>query len=84
MEKERKLKQLWRGAFNYRQSSRIEYAHAYTERQAWAIMCRRMAEKDGVAPASVMSLFDGKRDNYQIGLEMEIKEIAELEKREGK
>ena len=75
MAKERKLKNLWRGAFNYRQSPRIVYAYAYTERQAWAIMCKRMAEKDGVSPSVVMGLFDGKRDNYEIKVEVEMREV---------
>jgi len=70
-----KVKQLYRGSFNYRQTVKIEYAHAYTERQAWAIMCGRLAKKDGVGVLTVMSLFDGKKDNYKITVEMEVKEV---------
>ena len=47
------------------------YAYAYTKRQAWAIMCRRLAEKDGVGVLTVMSLFDGKSENYEITIERE-------------
>ena len=61
-----KAKTLWRGAFNYRQSARVMYAFAYTEKQAWLTCCRRMAEKDGVAVSAVMGLFDGTKDNYKI------------------
>ena len=71
-----KCKSLFRGSFNFNRSPRIEYAWAYTERQAWAIMCKRMAKKDGVADSYVMGLFDGSRDNYQITIEVEIKEVA--------
>jgi hypothetical protein len=60
------LKKLFRGAFNLKRVVRIEYARAYTERQAWALMCRRMAEKDGVHPSVVMGLFDGSQDNFKI------------------
>ena len=66
MEASMKAKTLWRGAFNYRQSARVMYAFAYTEKQAWLTFCRRMAEKDGVAVSVVMGLFDGTKDNYKI------------------
>jgi hypothetical protein len=61
-----KIKKKWRGAFNYRKSSIVLYAFAYTEKQAWAIFCRRLAKKDGVLPSIVMGLFDGSRDNHEI------------------
>jgi hypothetical protein len=70
-----KIKQLFRGAFNLNRMPRIEYAYAFTEMQAWAIMCRRLAKRDGVHPFAVMGIFDGKRDNYKITVEMEVKEI---------
>ena len=71
-----KVKQLWRGSFNIKTSPRIEYAQAYTKKQAWLVLCRRIAKKDGVDPTAVMDLFDGTRDNYSIELEMEITEEA--------
>jgi len=67
------LKQLFRGAFKLNHVTRIEYAYAYTERQAWAVMCKRMAKKDGVTDQAVMGLFNGDRDNYQITIEVEIR-----------
>ena len=69
-----KCKSLWRGAFNYRQSARVMYSYAHTERQAWLVFCRRMAKKDGVSPSVVMGLFDGSLPNYEITIEIEFKE----------
>lgn len=69
-----KCKSLWRGCFNFRQSARIEYAYAFSERQAWVVMCRRIAKKDGVSPGMVMAIFDGSRDNYRITIETEFRE----------
>jgi hypothetical protein len=68
------MKNLFRGAFNYRQSARIEYTYANSCKQAWLIICRRLAKKDGVDPRMVMGLFDGSRNNYEITVEMEVRE----------
>ena len=68
------VKHLWRGSFNYRQTAKVLYAHAYTKRQAWVVFCRRLAEKDGVDPGVVMGLFDGSQDNYSIEIETEFTE----------
>ncbi len=68
------MKNLWRGAFNLRQTVVILYRHAYSHKQAWLIMCRHMAKTDGVDLRVVMSLFDGSRDNYEITIETEFKE----------
>lgn len=65
-QKVRKIKLLWRGAFNFHSVARVMYAFAFTERQAWLVFCRRMAEKDDVPPSAVMALFDGMRDNFII------------------
>ena len=67
-------KQLWRGAFNYRQSVIVLYTYAYTERQAWLVFCRRLAKKHGVSLRTVMGLFDGTKDNYQITKEVEYRD----------
>ncbi len=69
-----KLKTLFRGAFNFHQTAKVLYAYAYTKRQAWAIMCQRLAKKDGVHPSAVYGIFDGSRDNYEITVEMEVRE----------
>jgi hypothetical protein len=62
----KKRKKLYRGVFNYNRVVTAQYAYAYTERQAWAIMCKRLAERDGVGVLTVMQKFDGKADNYEI------------------
>ena len=60
------MKKLWRGAFNYSCSATVEYAYAYTERQAWLTFCRRLAKKHDVGLQTVMGLFDGSRHNFEI------------------
>jgi len=70
-----KLKNKWRGSFNYNRMPIIEYAYAFSKEQARVVMCRRLAKKHDVPPAAVFSMFDGSRDNYSIEIEMEVKEI---------
>ena len=72
-----KHKSLWRGAFNFKQSARVLYAYAFTEKQAWMIFCRRIAEKDIVPVSVVMGTFDGSRDNYSIKIELEVKDESD-------
>jgi len=67
-------KHLWRGAFNYRQSAIVLYTYAHTERQAWLVFCRRLAKKHDVSARTVMGLFDGTKDNYQITMEVEYRD----------
>jgi hypothetical protein len=74
MAKSAKVKLLWRGKFTFRTAAHVLYAQAYTERQAWLIMCRRLAGKEGMPLKEIMNLFDGSRENYSIGLEIEFKE----------
>ncbi len=69
------MKHLWRGSFNYRQTVKILYTYACTEKQAWFILCKRLAKKDSVDPHVVMGLFDGSRDNFDITIETEFREI---------
>lgn len=64
--RELKKKRFFRGVFNHNCAVVVLYAWAYTERQAWAIMCRRIAEGDGVGVLTVMSKFGGSSDNYKI------------------
>jgi len=68
-----KIKNLYRGAFNYRNSVNVLYAYAFSPEQARVIMCRRLAKRHGVHPAVVLSLF-GDGENYEITVELEIKE----------
>uniref|UniRef100_A0A6M3LKC4 Uncharacterized protein n=1 Tax=viral metagenome TaxID=1070528 RepID=A0A6M3LKC4_9ZZZZ len=68
------MKNLWRGAFNYRQTAVVLYRYAHSKRQAWKVMCDELAKKDGIHPSVVYSLFDGSKDNHEISIEMEVKE----------
>jgi hypothetical protein len=70
----KRIKQHWYGIFNHQREVFFEYCYAYTERQAWLIFCRRIADKHGVKPIVVMNYFDGSKDNYKIILETEFKE----------
>lgn len=72
-----KIKNLYRGAFNFAHAVEFEYAYAYTERQAKAIMCRRLANKHGVGFLTVWQLFDGSKNNFEITIEMEVTQIDE-------
>jgi len=65
------IKNLYRGAFSYSHEAHILYTYAHTERQAWLIFCRRLAKKHDVSLQTVMGLFDGEKDNYQITMEVE-------------
>lgn len=69
-----KIKHLWRGAFKFKKSANVLYAYAYTKKQAWMIMCKRIAKKHNVMAAAVMELFDGSQNNFEIKIELEIKE----------
>jgi hypothetical protein len=68
----RKLKDLWRGVFSLNRQVMTMYAHAYTERQAWMIFCRRLASKHSINIHNVMNYFDKK--NYEINKEVEFEE----------
>lgn len=67
-------KHLWIGYFNFNHSMYIERCHAYTERQAWLVLCRRIANKQGVTPQMTMNYFSGDRPNYEIKKEIEFTE----------
>ncbi len=69
------MKNLYRGAFNRCQTPLILYRQAYSYKQAWRLFCHEMAKKDSVDPHVVMGLFDGSRDNFDITIETEFKEI---------
>jgi len=77
------MKHLWRGAFDFRNSAVVLYAYAYTQKQAWLVMCRRIARKHGVPMAAVMGLFDGSKNNYLITKEWEFVEDSNDEYQQG-
>jgi len=69
------VKKLWRGCFNYQRSAEpIMYRYAYTKRQAWKVMCDEIAKRNGVPKAYVYGLFDGSLPNFEITVEMEVKD----------
>jgi hypothetical protein len=71
-----KVKSLWKGVFVLNRETFILYAHAYTLRQAWLIMCRQIAKRQSVIPSMVTNYFNGEKDNFKITLEIEWKEVA--------
>ena len=68
-----KVKHLWRGVFNLNRKVRIMYAYAFTEKQAWMVFCKRVADKDGVSARQVMDYFSDS-EKYEISKEVEFKE----------
>lgn len=68
------VKTLFRGVYNYAQSVEpIMYRWAYTERQAWKLMCDAIAKRNDVPKSYVYGLFDGSKPNFEITIEKEIK-----------
>lgn len=49
------------------------YAYAFTEKQAWMVFCKRVADKDGVSARQVMDYFSDS-EKYEISKEVEFKE----------
>jgi len=68
------MRDLWRGSFNLNHEVFIEYANASSERQAWFVMCRRIAKKTGVHSSVTMRHFDGNSDNFNVRKELEFEE----------
>ena len=71
------MKDLWRGAFRVGNTVSVLYAYAHTEKQAKVIMCRRIAEKDGVPLGVVLGAAD-----VMITKEIEVKEVIDVESRD--
>jgi hypothetical protein len=69
------MKKKWKGVFSYRCELERLYAHAYSKEQARVVMCRRLAKKHDVHPATVLAIFDGSKDNFSIT--EEVKEIED-------
>ncbi len=73
--KEKTNKNLWKGLFNYSCAIERVFAYAYSKAAARVVMCRRLAKKHDVHPATVLRMFDGSRNNFSIEIEMEVKEV---------
>lgn len=64
-----KEKHLFRGYFNFRHQLRIEYARAYSGKQAKVQMMRRIAKRHNVPYEYVIREFSGSQDNFKIEIE---------------
>ena len=72
-----KIKNLYIGRFNLKRLSYVERCYAYSKKQAYFILCRRIAKKEGVDPNMVYNIFNGEKDNFRIELEIEFNELNE-------
>lgn len=63
-------KPLWKGVFNFNREIHVLYAHSYSEKQAWAVMCRRLSNIHNVRWDTVTSYFNGETENYVITREL--------------
>lgn len=62
-------KLFYKGVFNLRCEMDVMYAWAYSQKQAWSIFCRRMADKHTVPIGTVMEIFEQGKENYRISIE---------------
>lgn len=60
-----------------RRETFIEYAYAFTEKQAKLVGVRRVAKKHGVLPVVVNLYITDHPDCYKITLETEFKEVED-------
>lgn len=68
-----KIKQLYKGVFETGKRVYIERTYAYSERQAWALICKRIAKKQGVSDRIVFDWFSDKT-KYKLEIEVFFKE----------
>lgn len=71
-----KIKQLYICYFQTRLKLFVERVMAYSERQAWSLVCKRIAKKQGVSERIVYDWFSDK-SKYTVKLEVEFKEVNE-------
>lgn len=60
------MKKLWRGVFSYSCGLEIEYAFAFSPKQAKVFMMRRLAKKHEVSYQHVFMMFNGEKPNFII------------------
>jgi transposase-like protein len=72
-----KVKQLWKGIFNFTAGLKRSYAYAYTERQATLIIVKRIAKDQGVYPSFLFDWMNKHPERYKIKLEVEFIEDEE-------
>jgi len=75
MAKSKKVKHLWRGKFIFGGESRVYYAHAFTKKQAFMIMCRRISMDDNLPFFQVYNYFN-ENENCTIEIEVEFQEVS--------
>ena len=70
-----KQKHIFFGHFQFKHTAYVEHCYAYTEKQAYVILCRRIAKKQDVDPLLVMEYFLDHPDDYSVKLEVEFEEV---------
>ncbi len=72
---DKRLKDLYKGTFNFSREIITRYAYAFSEKQAKTIMMRRIAKKNDVPYSYVYGIFNDSSNNYVIEKETEFKEV---------
>lgn len=72
---------LYKGLFNYSRGLERLYRPANSPKHAWVLMTIGLAEMHGVEARHVRNKFpwvkDGRAKNYEITVEMEVKEVED-------
>lgn len=69
-----KVKDLYKGVFDNRGETFVQYVYAGSEKQAKLLMIRQIAKGMSKDPAPLFFLFDGSRDNFCVRKEMSFEE----------
>jgi len=69
------VKDLWKGVFDMPRTTYIQYAAAYSAKQAKVIMARQIAKKQDVLPVAVLSYLKEHPSCYVIKKEIEWEEV---------
>ena len=75
-----KIKNRYRGVFNYQHEVHILYTFAITKQRARINFINQLGERVGREPWSLKGLYDGYLNNYSVILETEFEEVEETEK----
>jgi len=70
------VKDLWKGVFNLPRQAYIQYAAAYSERQAKMLMAKQIAKKQDVLPVVVLGYLKDNPASYIIKKEREWQEVT--------
>ena len=71
------MKHLFKGAFQTQRRLFIERCMASSEKQAFFLICKRIAKKQGVKDSIVFDWFHDK-DKYKLEVEVEFKEVDDV------